>query len=148
MKRLFGLCILVLLIACCREEVPPTCSNPLIGKWEIFQVDSGYSPSDPVKGFNFIKQLDYKGSFEFLCDSTGRVNGSILEITGNYTMFVWSYETRYLPTTWIPFAFLSGSAEIALEKVNNDTLSFFFPDILGPQHLGIIDYYHIQLLKH
>lgn len=120
----------------------------MVGQWNIFQVDSGYSPSNPKKWFNLIRQLEYTGSFVFKEDSTGYLIGSITNITENQHKFIWAFDTTYAKYTWIPFAFLSGTAFAMLDTLYSDTLSFYFPDfIFQPDILGINYYYHIQLVK-
>ncbi|TSA37401.1 MAG: hypothetical protein D4R64_05775 [Porphyromonadaceae bacterium] len=146
MKKIVFIIFGILFYSCCKEEIPT--SNPLIGQWNIFRVDSGYSPSIPKEWFHFIRQLEYTGSFEFKNDSTGYLTGSIINITDNESKFIWAYDTTYLPSIWIPFAFLSGESLAMIDTINSDTLVLYFPDfIFQPNVLGINYYYHIQLVK-
>lgn len=146
MKKIVFIIFGILLYSCCKEDIPP--SNPLIGQWNIFRVDSGSGLDNPKKWFHFIRQLEYTGSFEFKNDSTGYLTGSIKNITDNESRFIQAYDTTYLPSIWIPFAFLNGEAFAMLDTIDSDTLSFYFPDyLLDPHVFGVIYYYHIQLVK-
>lgn len=146
MKKLCFLIFGILLYACCKEEIPT--SNPLIGQWNIFRVDSGAGLDNPKKHFRFIKQLDYTGSFDFMEDGYGKLKGSIANITENEEKFIWQYDTTYLPNIWLRFAFLSGNTYAMLDTVHADTASFYFHDfIFKPNIVFVVYYYHIQLVK-
>jgi hypothetical protein len=146
MKKIVFLIFGILLYACCKEDIPP--SNPLIGQWNIFRVDSGFGIVNLKKDYRFIKQLDYTGSFDFMDDGYGKLKGSIANITENEENFIWKYDTTYLPNIWLRFAFLSGTTYGMLDTLHADTASFYIRDfVFKPFIVGGGYYYHIQLVK-
>jgi hypothetical protein len=144
-KQPFYLLLIFILFSCCKDDIPNP--NPIVGDWTVAQVDSGSSPSDPRKWFTSHGLLNYTGTFEFREDSFGCLKGTILNISGNQSKFIWDYDASFPKTKVIDFAFLNGTTFAWVGSVNSDSLDFYFKYYFYQSMGGVAYYYHIQLVN-
>lgn len=151
-KQLIVFCsILLLLFACCKEEIAPVYDDPLIGSWNIVSVDSFASlrPLDPSYTVN-QGALDYSGFIQFNNDSTGVFTGTISAILGNQTHFLWKHypNSPYTPFNILELSFFDGYSFINYDSITSDTVDFFFLDYISTgTRIGRPDWYHMKTTK-
>lgn len=126
----------------CDEVIP---DSPLINKWELVQVDSGYIAAYPNAQYKPRDTLAYTGSFSFYSNNQGRIEGSISSITCLYSDFLWLYQDTIKT---IRFLIGSGCTEGLVKELSVDTLAFLFEDFCKNGHrVGATLYYNLLFVK-
>lgn len=151
-KQLIVFCsILLLLFACCKEEIAPVYDDPLIGSWNIVSVDS-FASLRPLDSSYTVNRgiLDYSGYIQFNNDSTGAFVGTISAISGNQNHFLWKHDTTslYAPYKITRLQFFDGYSSFYYDSIASDTVDFFFHDYINSGTIiGRAYWYHMKTTK-
>lgn len=143
-KKIIFYCSLILIVISCCKDDPPVSSNPPIGSWEVYQVDSSYIV--PVVNdtlWTLIESIPTSGFIHFYEDSTGS-----FEFPDRFRCGVdhFSWSLNHSNDT-ISFSHSTGQFLGIIISMNKDSLEFRKGTCTGPPGSGYALSYFIMSTK-